>query len=94
MASDLSIHQTAFDGCPKLKIIAEAGSVAAEYEAQRDKSNVASAEYQDVGTGAEDNAGENGENGESAEGEGTGEKILGQSTIVGGNAVVFMDNRK
>lgn len=87
-----SIHQTAFDGCPKLKIIAEAGSVAAEYEAQRDKSNVASAEYQDVGAGAEDNAGENGENGESAEGEGTGGKILGQSTIVGGNAVVFMDN--
>ena len=86
-----SIHQSSFDGCPKLKIIAEAGSAAAEYEAQRDKSNVASAEYQDVGEGTDKDA-ENGESEESLEGNGTDGKVLGQSTIVGGNAVVFMDN--
>ena len=43
-----NIHETAFDGCVNLKIAAEAGSVAAEYDAQRDKSNVANAEYQDI----------------------------------------------
>ncbi len=87
-----SIHQSAFDGCPKLKIIAEAGSAAAEYEAQRDKSNVANKEYQDVGAETEGEAGKDGESAEGSEGSGTGEKVLGQSTIVGGNAVVFMDN--
>lgn len=85
------IHETAFDGCPKLKIIAEAGSAAAKYEAQRDKSNVASAEYQDIGseTNVSDGDGEGLEDDSAA---GTGGMLLGQSTIVGGNAVIFMDN--
>ena len=87
-----SIHQTAFDGCPKLKIIAEAGSVAAEYEAQRDKSNVASAEYQDIASGTDGNNEDGAEPGENSGENSTGEKLLGQSTIVGGNAVIFMDN--
>lgn len=87
-----SIHQTAFDGCPKLKIIAEAGSAAAEFDAQRDKSNVASAEYQNIASETDNNNEDSTESGDSASENGTGEKMLGQSTIVGGNAVIFMDN--
>lgn len=87
-----SIHQTAFDGCPKLKIIAEAGSAAAEFDAQRDKSNVASAEYQNIASETDSNSDDNTESEDGAGENGTGEKLLGQSTIVGGNAVIFMDN--
>ena len=84
-----NIHQTAFDGCVKLEIIAEEGSAAAEFDANRDKSNVASAEYQDIvptENEAEPGAGESGEV-NAADG-----NLLGQSSIVGGNAVIFMDN--
>ncbi len=86
------IHKTAFDGCVKLRIIAEEGSKAAQYEAERDKSNVASAEYQDIGgsdNGTEAGSGE--EAGNEAPGP-MGGSLLGQSRIVGGNAVVFIDN--
>ena len=87
-----NIHETAFDGCVNLKIAAEAGSVAAEYDAQRDKSNVANAEYQDIlpeeGVAEEGIGGE--ETGNPANG--TNGNVLGQSAIVGGNAVIFMDN--
>ena len=66
--------------------------MAAEYEAQRDKSNVASAEYQDIASGTDGNNEDGVEPGENSGENSTGEKLLGQSTIVGGNAVIFMDN--
>lgn len=96
------IHGTAFDGCPKLTIVAETGSYAAEYEENREKSNVSQAEYQDIlsilpggGTeGAEGEAGEAG--GDDSDGlsgdSSSGGSVLGQSSVVGGNAVVFIDN--
>ena len=87
-----NIHETAFDGCVNLKIAAEAGSVAAEYDAQRDKSNVANAEYQDILP--EEGVAEEGIGGEATgnPANGTNGNVLGQSAIVGGNAVIFMDN--
>lgn len=93
------IHRTAFDGCPKLTIVAEPGSYAAEYEESRDKSNVAQAESQDISSvqNTEDGSG----NAQAAEGTqaasansapaDTG-RVMGQSSVVGGSAVVFMDN--
>lgn len=91
-----SIHSTAFDGCRNLKIIAEAGSTAAEYEAARDKSAAASTEYQDIipqineteESGGEESADASEETGTAA----SEESVLGQSSIVAGNAVIFMDN--
>lgn len=85
-----SIHETAFDGCPKLVITAEEGSYAAEYEAKRDKSQVAQSEYQEV-TKTSDERGQDGA--DSSDNSDTG-TTLGQSTIVGGNAVVFIDNSR
>lgn len=98
------IHATAFDGCPKLQILAEEGSYAAEYEANREKSNVAQTEYDDIladlfaqdgaeaADGQEDGSGEAGEG--TAEGGSSGTGILGQTSVVGGNAVVFIDNSR
>lgn len=96
------IHETAFDGCPKLKILAEEGSRAAEFEAKRDKSNVAQTEYEDIPTSEEGTeGGENqtdgqsgaaGENGTSDGASASDGNMLGQTAIVGGNAVVFIDN--
>lgn len=86
------IHKTAFDGCVKLRIIAEEGSKAAQYEAERDKSNVANAEYQDIGGLDDEEESHSGEeSGNEAPGP-LGGSLLGQSRIVGGNAVVFIDN--
>ncbi|HBA68218.1 MAG TPA: hypothetical protein DCZ40_02545 [Lachnospiraceae bacterium] len=91
-----SIHSTAFDGCRNLTIIAEAGSTAAKYEAARDKSAAASTEYQDIipriNETEEEGGTENGEAAEEAGAAASGESLLGQSTIVAGNAVIFMDN--
>lgn len=96
------IHRTAFDGCPKLRIIAEKGSYGAEYEEQRDKSQVAQSEYQDILQKAEesDAVSDLDRQEESAlpgtkdtQGSGTG-SMLGQSTVVGGNAVIFIDNSR
>lgn len=89
------IHETAFDGCPKLEIVAEEGSYAAEYEEKRDKSNVAQMEYQDIiGSTAETDADEAGDNQEanSEQNKGASANLIGQSSIVGGSAVVFIDN--
>lgn len=94
------IHKTAFDGCPKLAVVAQAGSYAAEYEKNRNKSNVAQAEYQDIGSMGNENvqasngepngfAGETGSNMSAASG-----SVIGQSSVVGGNAVVFIDNSR
>lgn len=88
-----SIHSTAFDGCRNLKIIAEAGSTAAEYEASRDKSAAASTEYQDIIPRINETEEASGEENKEEAGEAaSGESVLGQSTIVAGNAVIFMDN--
>lgn len=86
------IHKTAFDGCVKLKIVAEAGSAAAKYDAERDKSNVASVEYQDIDPQGEGTGAEGEESGESSGAAAANGSVLGQSAIVGGNAVIFMDN--
>lgn len=91
------IHRTAFDGCPKLTIAAEPGSYAAEYEESRDKSNVAQAESQDI-SGLQ-SAGDG--SGEAADGTQTAPennaaadtgRLMGQSSVVGGSALVLMDN--
>ncbi|NLL77261.1 MAG: leucine-rich repeat domain-containing protein [Clostridiales bacterium] len=92
-----SIHETAFDGCPRLTIIAEKGSYAAEYDAKRDKSQVAQSEYQDVEQNVEENdGGDNKQNNGSgsANVEANTGSMLGQSRIVGGSAVVFIDNSR
>lgn len=89
------IHKTAFDGCPKVTIMAEPGSYAAEYEEGRDKSNAAQAESQDMASspagseGTEEAQGASGNGGSQPSG-----RVMGQSSIVGGSAVVFMDNSK
>lgn len=87
------IHDTAFDGCPSLKIIASEGSKAAEYDANRDKSNAAQYEYQNVipDSTQEEGVGEDSSSEESAS---AIPSTLGQSQIVGGNAVVFIDNNR
>ena len=94
------IHATAFDGCPKLTITAEAGSKAAEFEANRDKSNVAQTEYQDIaaentggdGSSADGTGSSAGESSADGTGSAADTNLLGQSSIVAGNAVVFIDN--
>lgn len=90
------ISSSAFDGCPNLKIIANAGSKAAEYEANRDKSNVAQTEYEDITHDSTNGEIQSGENTSSNSGRniGNNSNILGQSAIVDGNAVVFIDNSK
>lgn len=87
------IHKTAFDGCPKLKIIAEEGSKAAEYEKSREKSNVAQSEYQDItkDNGEDTNKEETTDSAAENNTENSG-SLIGQTTVVGGNAVVFIDN--
>ncbi len=86
-----SIHETAFEGCPKLVIIAPEGSYAAEYESKRDKSQVAQSEYQEVPKASGESGSEGGQDGTDNADTGT---TLGQSRIVGGNAVVFIDNSR
>ncbi len=90
------IHRTAFDGCPKLTIVGEPGSYAVEYEESRDKSNVAQAESQDIDGSAGEGGGIRfaeglfgGSAGGASADSGT---VMGQSSIVGGSAFVFMDN--
>lgn len=94
------IHRTAFDGCPRLTLVAEPGSYAAKYEESRDKSNVAQVESQDIGSaqnaGGTDgtdsgSTGDSGAQGSGGSGSGSGQ-VMGQSSIVGGSAFVFMDN--
>ncbi len=88
------MHETAFDGCPKLKIVAEEGSYAADYEEKRDKSNVAQMEYQDIIGNASEETDDatDGDTANSGQNGGTSANLIGQSAIVGGNAVVFIDN--
>ncbi len=86
------IHETAFEGCPKLIIIAEEGSKAAEYDATREKSNVAQSEYQDMSNGTEDEN-TNAES-SSSQNETSSGTTLGQSVVVGGSAFVFIDNNR
>ncbi len=84
------IHRTAFDGCPRLTIVAEPGSYADTYEQSRDKSNVAQVESQDMGflQNVMENAKEADGNSQSSD----AGRVMGQSSIVGGSAMVFMDN--
>lgn len=124
-SSVTAIQETAFDGCPKLTIVAEEGSYAEEFDKNRDKSDVAAAEYQDTnaredsaaaavkpsedaaavkpGEDADAEAGGE-ENGGEAEPEGdtpqedaptvyTEIQEMGTTSVVGGRAVVFIDNR-
>jgi hypothetical protein len=88
-----SIHETAFEGCPKLVIIAPEGSYAAEYESKRDKSQVAQSEYQEVTKASGESGSEGGQDGTDNVDADT-VTTLGQSRIVGGNAVVFIDNSR
>lgn len=95
------IDPTAFDGCFDLDIRAESGSAAAQFAAGRDTSEVARREYQEANQNRitqdasmdelvqdilEENGldGDGGDTGYSAE--------LGRTSIVGNNAVVFIDN--
>lgn len=90
------IHETAFDGCPNLVILAKEGSYAAKYEASRDKSQVSRNEYEDVlHDSGEESIGQGDEDSseDSANSANTG-SLLGQSKIVGGNAIVFIDNNR
>lgn len=114
-SSVTTIQDTAFDGCPKLTIQAEAGSYAEEFDKSRDKSNVSSAEYQDVMDRVDQTAVEEvlpeaavetavtepvetpvTEPVETehniTEQNITGQE-LGSTSIVGGRAVLFIDNR-
>lgn len=97
------IHSTAFDGCPKLNIIADEGSKAAEFDAQRDKSNAAQTEYEDIlntdsgqDSGQETDAVSNADTASNAADTETAgdsaEKVLGESEVVDGSAVVPIDN--
>lgn len=97
------IHSSAFDGCPKLTILAEEGSYAssyaAEYEERRDKSDAAQTEYEDILSNAansdENDADTTDENAFDTSQESEADvDILGQTSIVGGNAVVFIDNSR
>lgn len=92
-----NIHATAFDGCPALSIVAEEGSKAAEFEANRDKSAGLMSKYQ--GLAQEGQAEDSSNTEEAGQGETTaaaaaqsGARLLGQTRIVGGSAVVLMDN--
>lgn len=87
------IHDTAFDGCPGLNIIAEEGSKAAEYDARRDKSNVAQYEYQDIVPEGSEGTEDDGEAAPADSGTDNA-ATLGESRIIGGNAVVFIDNNR
>lgn len=104
-ASVTEINPTAFDGCYNMKISAQDGSAAAQFALQRDTSNVAQREYQEadaVRTTTDASMDEliQGileENGLTEENEdsGTGtavNKLLGETSIVGSTAVVFIDN--
>ncbi len=86
------IHRTAFDGCPKLTILAQEGSYAAEYEESRDKSNVAQAESQDMGNVQIASSGDGAQEGGGSGVPSSSGTVMGQSSVVGGSAVVFMDN--
>ncbi|NLL79163.1 MAG: leucine-rich repeat domain-containing protein [Clostridiales bacterium] len=105
-SSVTSIHETAFDGCPKLQIAAEPDSFAAEYDKSRDKSDVSSAEYQDTEnrTDAASAIAEMAENIVSGDVSKPNTELTtlqapssaqeyGSTSIVGGRAVVFIDNR-
>lgn len=92
------IHSTAFDGCLKLNIIAEEGSKAAAFDAQRDKSIAAQTEYEDIlGTDTaapeeEAQAAAGQEKKSSGSGGESDGRTLGESTVVDGSAMVFIDN--
>lgn len=100
-ASVTTIQSTAFDGCPKLTIVAEEGSYAEEFDKNREKSDVAIAEYQD--TEEKDNTEEQSSAEEKRNTEVSGNSIhtsedtsiqeMGSTSVVGGRAVVFIDNR-
>lgn len=105
------IHESAFDGCPKLEIISEPGSAARKFDDGREKGTAVAVEYEDTqgqvntesrypmttGTGSGDvvSVPENGQAGEAggqnrvSQG---GNKTLGQTTVVGGQAFIFIDN--
>lgn len=90
------IHETAFDGCYKLMIHAETGSFADKYAEEFYVRQKEMPEYEDVSdynpdddTEA-DNADEDGSD-DPAENESSG-NMLGSTTVVGNQAVVFVDN--
>lgn len=97
-ASVREIHSTAFDGCPKLNIIAEEGTSAAEFDAQRDKSNAAQAEYEDIlktddtETADSGQASNNGQQDTKMPEQGA--QALGETAVVNGRAMVFIDNSR
>lgn len=98
-ASVTTIQSTAFDGCPKLTIVAEEGSYAEEFDKNRDKSDVATAEYQDTENRADSAVNGNqiaqsvAEAGGNAQAEESVIQEMGSTPVVGGRAVVFIDNR-
>lgn len=91
-AAVTSIQSTAFDGCPKLSIVAEAGSYAEEFDQARDKSDVSRAEYQDTGNPSNEGA-ETQNPVVYGQEEQNALQEMGSTYVVGGRAVVFMDNR-
>ncbi|MBR6770903.1 MAG: leucine-rich repeat domain-containing protein [Lachnospiraceae bacterium] len=94
------IHATAFDNCPKLSILAEEGSRAAKFEEERVKAVSVKNPYDDI-LSEEEQAALDAENKEKAQNS-TGSvsnqiqsigRLLGQTRIVAGNAVVLMDRK-
>ncbi len=95
-----SIHETAFDGCIMLNIVAEPGSFAYKYFEDMNFSPVVEEEYEDVEdiiynisddiVSIEDAIlGTEGGNGNQNDG-----KLLGQTVVSSGHAVILIDNSK
>ncbi len=83
------IHPTAFDNCPKLNIVAEKGTAAAEFELSREK-GTKQGRFDDI-LPADQQEEEVQEETKETETEASDTKLLGQSRIVGRQAVVLMD---
>ncbi len=92
------IHDTAFDGCYKLYIHCESGSVADEYAQELYKKQEEMPEYEDVSDNQEpiisesDSAVEEKDNEQTVSQPEIKGNLLGSTHIVGNSAVVFMNN--
>lgn len=95
-----TIHESAFDGCTKLNILAEEGSVAAQYKDNLESQPIIEEEYEDVEDiiynirddiqSIEDIITGNADNSGTI----TEENILGTSVVSSGHAVILIDNTK
>lgn len=95
------IHDSAFDGCGNVKFEATAGTYGAEFAASYKNEDVDTIEYEDVRQSEVISTEEDEEEKETETplpvspitiGDGSSGKLLGETSIVAGRAVVFIDN--